>query len=42
MVALDNVYTAVKAFAEGKGRDNPSLMKYYAHLVGQGIAGKDA
>ena len=36
--ALDNVYTVVDAWTHG--RHSPEIDRYYAHLVGQGIAGK--
>jgi hypothetical protein len=37
--ALENVYQVVETWARGKA--DPEIMKYYAKLVGAGIAGKD-
>lgn len=39
MIALENVYLAVDAWAHG--RADGELMKYYSQLVGMGIVGKD-
>lgn len=38
-LALDNCYTAVEAFRTGRASKSPELMKYYARLVRDGIAG---
>ena len=38
-MALENVYTAVKAFKDGHAAKSPEIMKYYAQLVKDGITG---
>ena len=38
-LALENCYTAVKAFQTGQAGKSPALMEYYKYLVKEGIAG---
>ena len=40
MVALQNVFTVVEIWKDGKASGNPDVMKLYAQLVGDGIVGK--